>query len=130
MKATLLNLFTLPKSTNTKIDAQGSNEKMFVLSYGSNPIGYLKSGDDIWTFEYSDWFKHQDDILPLLEFPKKDKVYKATQLWPFFSSRIPSKINLKLTDKNKHSTTSSIVELLEVFGKRTVNNPFVLESFK
>ena len=129
MKATLLNLFSSTKSTNAKIDAQGSSDKMFVLSYGNNAIGYLKNVDDIWSFEYSDWFKQQNAILPLLEFPKKDKIYKAAQLWPFFSNRIPSKTNLELSDKNNYSTTSSIVELLEVFGKRTVNNPFVLESF-
>lgn len=128
MKPKLNNTFTLPKSTNAKIDAQGSLDKMFVLSYGNNAIGYLKNVDDIWTFEYSDWFKDQDVILPLLEFPKKDKVYKATQLWPFFSSRIPSKINLKLNNNSKNTSTLNIVELLEIFGKRTVNNPFVLES--
>lgn len=128
MKATLLNLFTSTKSTDTKIDAQGTSNKKFVLSYGNNAIGYLKNVDDNWSFEYSDWFKQQDVILPLLEFPNKDKTYEADQLWSFFSSRIPSKINLELTDKNNYSTTSSIVELLEIFGKRTVNNPFVLES--
>lgn len=128
MKATLINLFTSTKSTNAKIDAQGTSNKMFVLSYGNNAIGYLKNVDNIWTFEYSDWFKQQDVILPLLEFPKKDKIYKAAQLWPFFSSRIPSKINLKLNKNSKNASTSNIVELLEIFGKRTVNNPFVLES--
>lgn len=118
----------MQRKTDATIYSTRTNSKKFVLSYGKNAIGYLKNVDDNWSFEYSDGFKQHDVILPSFEFPSKDKTYETNQLRSFFSSRIPSKINLELTDKNNYSTTSSIIELLIIFGKRTVNNPFVLKS--
>lgn len=129
MITTIKNIFTTGNKPISTINSSNTIFKKFVLSYGSHDIGFLSNVDKKWLFEYSDWFKQQDTILPIMEFPDKSKTYKTDLLWPFFANRIPSKTNLELNDKNKHLATASIVELLEVFGKRTINNPFVLESF-
>jgi len=107
--------------------SQSADAKKLQLMYGANPIGYLEYSNDLWFFEYSDWFKNQDRIVPLLEFPDKHKKYHSKELWSFFSSRIPSKINLKATSIDAEKLDLST--LLEKFGKRTINNPFVLKPY-
>ena len=105
---------------------QGSNSKKFVLSYGKDEIGYLKFLDGQWVFTYSEWFKNQARILPLLEFPEKNKIYRSKELWSFFTSRIPSDKQPKRLELDKKEN-SNVAVLLELFGKQTVNNPFILE---
>ena len=97
-----------------------------MLSYGPNDIGYLKFLDGNWIFTYSDWFKEQKTIMPLIEFPHKDKVYRSKELWSFFNSRIPSNKQPKFKQLDKEGKLS-LEKLLETFGKNSVNNPFTLE---
>ncbi len=105
---------------------QNSVSKKFVLTYGKNDIGYLEHGGNQWKFVYSEWFKQQDRIQPLVEFPKKNVIYKSPELWSFFSSRIPSAKQLKVGKSSGRKLNMD--ELLEKFGKQTINNPFVLET--
>lgn len=107
--------------------SQDKDSKKFELLYGNNPIGYLQFADGVWHFEYSDWFKNQDRIVPLIEFPEKDKKYRSKALWSFFSSRIPSQENID--SKKGDMVNLSLSELLEKFGKQTINNPFILKPF-
>lgn len=67
-----------------------SKEVCFKLSLKDLLIGELKFIDGMWHFEYSDEFKSQSVILPLVNFPDKYKSYVKKDLWPFFTARIPS----------------------------------------
>lgn len=121
------NIFVREPEYLTEIK-QEANSKKFVLLYGKNEIGYLKYINDEWIFVYSNWFKGQNTLLPLIEFPSKTNVYKSKELWSFFSSRIPSQKQPKLMRLNEKKDALNLATLLEMFGKQTINNPFVLKT--
>ena len=102
---------------------------LFALKYHQLEMGSLKFLNNYWVFEYSEVFKKQQEITPLIDFPDLDKIYKSEMLWPFFSNRIPSIKQPKIQDYiSKHPTESkNTVKLLEVFGEYSVNNPFRLQ---
>ena len=84
-------------------------------------VGTLRYSDGKWHFSYSDEFKMQNHVLPLTNFPSKDKEYSASELWPFFASRIPSNAQLQI---GREKPQEDIVTLLKRFGRRTVANPY------
>lgn len=92
-------------------------------------MGSLKFFNNEWIFEYSELFKKQNEITPLIDFPDLDKSYKSEILWPFFSNRIPSLKQPRIQEYiAKHPTESkNTVKLLELFGEHSVNNPFKLQ---
>jgi len=100
----------------------------FVLSYKGKEIGFLEFKNKEWAFYYSDWFKSQDIIAPILEFPDKAAEYQSKDLWAFFISRIPSKINRKTAFYPNTKDDPSLADLLKGFGRKTINNPFILET--
>lgn len=99
------------------------NDATFHVNLGRLFVGTLLYSDGIWYFNYSDEFKLQNRILPLANFPSKEKEYSAKELWPFFASRIPSNAQLQL---DKDTPQEDIVTLLRRFGRRTVANPYEL----
>jgi HipA-like protein len=99
------------------------NEATFHVNLGRLLVGILLYSDGMWYFNYSDEFKLQNHILPLTNFPSKDKEYSTKELWPFFASRIPSNAQLQL---DKDTPQEDMVTLLRRFGKRTVANPYEL----
>jgi HipA-like protein len=101
----------------------------FVLSYNKLVIGYLSVNQGKWTFEYSEDFKKQGEILPLSNFPNKEMVYSSEELWPFFASRIPSAAQLERKAKITSDELSerNEVHLLRKYGHRTITNPFILQ---
>ena len=103
---------------------------LFSLKYQTSEMGILKYVNNVWSFTYSEWFKSQNELQPLLEFPDKEKVYQCKDLWPFFTDRIPSFKQPKIkTYIEKHpEQRSNLAKLLEVFGEYSVNNPFRLET--
>ena len=101
---------------------------IFVLTYKSLTVGFLKLKKGVWTYEYSDEFKNQSDIQLLTDFPDVDKVYESRELLPFFMQRIPSMSQPKVVaeiKKEKIDKTNE-VELLKHFGKISITNPFQL----
>lgn len=102
----------------------------FSLKYQNTIIGNLTFDKDEWIFEYSEWFKNQNELQPLLEFPIVTNTYKTKELWPFFSNRIPSFKQPKIKEYiEKHpSERTNTAKLLEMFGEYSVNNPFKLET--
>lgn len=100
----------------------------FQLKYNENIIGYLDYDGIVWSFIYSKWFKEQNELKSLFEFPLKDKVYISSELWPFFESRIPSLKQPKLQEylESHPSDRNNKVKLLELFGITSVNNPYKL----
>lgn len=99
------------------------NDAAFNVNLGKLLVGTLLYADGMWNFSYSDDFKLQTRILPLANFPSKDKEYSARELWPFFASRIPSNAQLQI---DKNTPQENIVTLLQKFGRRTVANPYEL----
>lgn len=107
---------------------QINHNPKFQLKYHDNIIGYLNFSDNVWSFIYTDWFKDQNDLQPLFEFPSKEKLYKSSELWPFFESRIPSIKQPKVQEylESHPSDRNNKVKLLELFGVTSVNNPYKL----
>lgn len=107
---------------------QINHNPKFQLKYQDNIVGYLNFSDNVWSFKYTEWFKGQNDLQPLFEFPSKEKYYKSSELWPFFESRIPSIKQPKVQEYlvNHPSDRNNKVKLLELFGVTSVNNPYKL----
>lgn len=101
----------------------------FVLTYNKLVIGHLSINEGKWTFEYSEEFKRQNDVLPLSNFPDKNAVYTSKELWPFFASRIPSEAQLEGRDiSSDKEVERNEVNLLRKYGHKTITNPFTLQS--
>ena len=67
-------------------------------------------------------------MLPLIDFPVINKIYELDELPPFFAARIPN-LNQPFHIKKllkRNGDKNDIVSLLEVFGQKSVNNPFEL----
>lgn len=100
----------------------------FILKYEDIPVGYLVLEQGMWKFSYSDEFKEQDKLRPLVQFPDENKVYENEDLWPFFTIRIPG-LNQPTIQKileSENIDRSNEVELLKRFGKNTISNPYKL----
>ncbi|MEI6577823.1 MAG: hypothetical protein WCO63_16740, partial [Bacteroidota bacterium] len=65
-------------------------EATFRLTFGTLLIGILTYHQDIWTFEYSNEFRKNGKINPIIDFPDITKEYTSAELWPFFAARIPA----------------------------------------
>ena len=101
----------------------------FSLKYKNLLIGILKLADGTWSFKYSNAFKNQDKIKPLLDFPNIDKEYTSEELYPFFLNRIPSPKQPKVQkaiEKKEITDANNQVELLTLFGRKSISNPFLL----
>ena len=119
-----------------KVDGMGFTDNpagskgAFQLKYGKQLIGLLSYDSNHWTFKYSDEFRTNKLINPIIDFPDPDKVYTNQQLWPFFASRIPSlnqAFQFKKIENAKIKQDDS-VGLLRLFGNETITNPFRLFS--
>lgn len=101
---------------------------VFTLLYGNLRIGTLQLEEGEWTFRYSEAFKAQDEIKPITEFPRLEKVYKSKDLFPFFVHRIPSlsqpKVQKTISRENIELDEAS---LLKRFGESSISNPFRLQ---
>ncbi len=109
-------------------DNPAGSKGAFQLKYGKQVIGVLSYENNQWTFKYSDEFRKNQAINPIIDFPDPDKVYTNKQLWPFFASRIPSlnqSFQFRKIDKANIKQDDS-VGLLRLFGNETITNPFRL----
>ncbi len=98
-------------------------EIVFSLTYRSLEIGTLRLKTGEWAFQYSEGFKNQDKIKPLLDFPNVHKIYTSEELYPFFTQRIPG-----VGQNVRKMENLNEVDLLKKFGKQTISNPFVLQA--
>ena len=98
----------------------------FGLVYGNLPIGVLELRKGVWCFAYSEPFKRQTEIPPIVGFPDINKKYQSEDLWPFFISRIPSTSRpaVKEVLDKEHIDETDLAALLGRFGKKTISNPF------
>lgn len=100
----------------------------FILKYEDIIVGYLVLDNGIWKFSYSDEFKGQNKLRPIVQFPDENKVYKNEDLWPFFTIRIPglNQPTIQTILESENIDRSNEVELLKRFGKNTISNPYKL----
>lgn len=105
-------------------------EAEFILYYEKLEIGRLSKRQGDWHFQYSETFKKQSLLRPLLSFLNPDHIYKSKELWPFFAVRIPSLKREEIAEKARANNVSAddTAGLLKLFGRRTISNPFLLES--
>lgn len=94
----------------------------FNVKIGKLLVGVLEYDNNIWCFKYSDDFKSQKTVMPLVNFPDKQKIYVSKYLWPFFATRVPSNAQLQAGGKKR-----DIVFMLQKYGCKTVANPYQIE---
>ncbi|WP_025002374.1 HipA N-terminal domain-containing protein [Prevotella dentasini] len=121
LKKELKRLFWSESHNNMVVAAD--DDATFNVNLGKLLVGTLVYADGMWHFSYSNEFKSQSRILPLTNFPSKEKEYSTRHLWPFFASRIPSNAQLQI---GKDNQKEDIVTLLRRFGHRTISNPYEL----
>ena len=122
------NLFNKPDEdlitnfTNSNIN--------FVIKINNLPIGYLKSENNVWKFEYSEDFRGQNKYHRLVGFRDLNKMYSSVSLWPFFKIRIPGLKQPIVKEKIKIERIDIKDEaiLLKIFGKKSMANPYILEQ--
>lgn len=120
---------TIWKTGSHKLIATPPHEvAVFILIYNELKIGLLTLNEGVWEFAYTDEFKNQNTISPLVQFPDSGKVYISQELWPFFSYRIPglSQPSVQKIIKKDSIDQSNEVALLKKFGEFSVYNPFKL----
>lgn len=129
----MLRRFRKFLSTGNGHESIGSlvvDKALFRLDFDDIEIGKLELNQGCWIFRYSDEFRNQDRLTPLVDFPHLDKEYKSEILWPFFSVRIPSleQPAVQRIIKAEHIDEENEAQLLKRFGKHTIANPFNLTS--
>ncbi len=124
MKKIFQKLFWFETDEQDVILISQTNEQAnFSLLFGELEIGTLSYVDNVWKFSYSEEFKSQKNILPLVNFPTLDKEYVSSELWPFFISRIPSLAQRQAKECNEKK---DLVSLLKNYGRKTIANPYQL----
>lgn len=109
-------------------DSPSGSKGVFHLYYEKLLIGTLIYDGENWSFKYSDNYKKESRIIPVIDFPDMQKEYVSRNLWPFFATRIPAlnqPYHIKKIKKANISEDDS-VELLKIFGRETITNPFRL----
>ncbi len=100
----------------------------FLLQYHNLDVGRLSLREGTWHFEYTDAFRRQKRIRPIVNFPHLDKHYKSDTLWPFFVIRIPGLKQPAIQSEIKENELDerNEAQLLKHFGKTSIANPFIL----
>ncbi|MGF1560443.1 MAG: hypothetical protein ACFCUL_15255 [Flavobacteriaceae bacterium] len=107
-----------------KVDAK------FVIKIDDLIIGTLNRKNNFWQFQYSDDFKNQQEYYRLVGFSDLNKVYQSEVLWPFFKIRIPGlkqPMIQEIIELDKLDVSDEAI-LLKRFGRRSISNPYILES--
>ncbi|MBS1585531.1 MAG: HipA N-terminal domain-containing protein [Bacteroidetes bacterium] len=114
----------------SEVKTPNDTKAQFDLSLHNIHIGVLTLENGQWVFKYTDEFRQQSALQPLINFPNKEKIYSSAQLWPFFAGRIPGPGQpvVKAFLHKEGIEEPNEVMLLKEFGKRTIANPYVLMS--
>jgi hypothetical protein len=100
----------------------------FKLFLGSLEIGNLLMEGGEWVYSYSEAFRNQSKVAPIIDFPQTDREYRSPQLWPFFALRVPSLAQAHVQEYlAKTRKEPDDARLMREFGRRSIANPFVLE---
>lgn len=107
-------------------------EAEFHLVYKDFLVGILRAAHGEWSFSYSDAFRSQAALTPLVEFPDRERKYTSKHLWPSFVMRLPSLKQAEIQEvvKREGIDATDEVQLLRRFGHRTIASPFELVESK
>jgi hypothetical protein len=113
------------QSLNTEL---ASTPDDFVLWFRKLPMMQLRRVGGMWELRYTDAFKAQSRLSPIVCFPDVDKVYRSAKLWPFFSVRIPSiaRPEVQRTVREENLDYDDVAAMLRRFGRKSVADPFEL----
>jgi hypothetical protein len=120
MLAKLFNRLSRTVTSYRQINPEPEKVVTFSLNYGKVSIGMLHYAGGIWRFEYSDEYRQFKPVLPIVDFSNIDRTYEQRVLWPFFAARIPGYL------PNESDKTKDAAELLKLYGRRSINNPYEL----
>jgi HipA-like protein len=123
------NLFQKMYDWLSGVEPLPLDEKIaFQVVLGSLVIGTLRADKGEWVFAYSDEFRKQSEIKPIVDFPVKNREYRSRSLWPFFALRIPSPKQPEVREFINSLPEDKVDEgiLLKEFGIRSIANPFRL----
>jgi HipA-like protein len=98
------------------------------LLFDGEPVAELTRGREAtYSFHYLAAFEGKK-LAPLPGFPQLDKVYTATELFPFFRERIPDMRRPEVREqmKNQNISEEDLFALLVQLGRRTVTDSFEL----
>ena len=126
---TLLEKFQKAYDWLTGVEPLPVDEKLaFKVMLGSLPVGILRAEGGEWFFAYSQDFRNQSEVKPIVDFPIVSRDYRSRTLWPFFALRIPSPTQPAVRDFIRAQPQEKADEgiLLKEFGARSVANPFRL----
>jgi HipA-like protein len=113
-------------------DIKSLKQKKFELLFKDKVIGYLEHKDNKWRFKYDDEYKNNPFVPIIIDFPDINKEYEFDELPPFFAARIPNlnqPFHFKKL-KKYNGDKDDLVSLLEIFGKKSINNPYELNVVK
>lgn len=101
---------------------------IFKVFYKDYHIAILELQNGEWIFYYTDFFKQSEDLPTIVDFQDKEKKYTANELWPFFTSRIPSLKQPRIQNIiiKKNINFNDMTDLLKNFGQRTITSPYEL----
>lgn len=101
----------------------------FRILLGELEVGELVRDHGEWVFRYSEAFRLQCAVKPIVDFPNVEKEYRSPHLWPFFQLRVPSPaqpvVQRHIAKKNLREVDEAM--LLREFGRWSVANPFELQ---
>jgi hypothetical protein len=121
----LQNLFATSKSDNIVNPDFTIATVSFELKYKQMAIGTLEFKDNSWFFTYTEVFKSQNEIAPIVSFSDVNKIYESQNLWSFFTSRIPNVVKSSSTVKEEKNNVN-YVQQLKTYGRKSITNPFDL----
>lgn len=116
--------------SRTPVHAPVGIRAKFLLLYADLVVGTLTVEDGVWRFDYSEEFKKNEELRPLVEFPDVNKSYQSQNLWQFFAMRIPSAEQPEVEEilQRERISEDDAVGMLKRFGGRTIANPFELTA--
>ncbi len=85
-------------------------------------VGRLSCEGEEYVFRYESGYSGN----PITAFPRLDKEYRSTVLWPFFAIRIPpmDREDMRKEIANRSLGQDQVLELLAAVAKLSVSNPY------
>lgn len=91
-------------------------------------VGTLSCDHGEYVFEYSEDFRHRQEIPPIGAFPDRAQVYRSHELWPFFQVRLPpfDRPDVRKVLEARKLDESDLMSLLPELAGRAVTSPYNL----
>ena len=116
-------------SGHENVSHDRSNDATFELYFGNLLVLVLSVEAGQWKMVYSEDFKKQRHLQPLVPFRDVDKEYTSNELWPFFAIRIPSIARPEVMSKvlKEGLDPNNVAAMLARFGRECIADPYELK---